>query len=114
MATHVESSSNSPLAGQKLDYEVKLEQDGDRVTGVGRKVSENGSGIVPRAQTPVTLSGTIAGDRLTLNFVERGAERPTQGKFVLLIDEGGTLRGRFSNNAAQSSGRVEARRVPTQ
>jgi cytoskeletal protein RodZ len=114
MATHVESSSDSPLAGQKLGYEVKLEQDGDRVTGVGRKVSENGSGIVSRAQTPVTVSGSITGDRLTLNFVERrGAERPTQGKFVLLIDEGGTLRGRFSNNAARSSGRVEARRVPT-
>ena len=114
MATQVESTSYSPFAGLKLGYEMKLEQDGDRVTGVGRKVTENGSGIGPRAQTPVTLSGTIAGDRLTLTFVERGTERATQGKFVLLVDEGGTLRGRFSSNAAQSSGRVEAHRVSAQ
>ena len=80
---------------------MKLEQDGARVTGVGRKITENGSGIGPRAQTPVTVSGTIAGDRLTLNFVERGTQRPTQGKFVLLVDEEGALRGRFSSNAAQ-------------
>jgi transcriptional regulator with XRE-family HTH domain len=114
LATQVESSSYSPFAGLQLGYEVKLEQDGDRVTGVGRKVTENGSGIGPRAQTPLTVSGTIAGDRLTLTFIERGTERPTQGKFVLLVDEGGTLRGRFSSDAAQSSGRVEAHRVSPQ
>jgi hypothetical protein len=114
LATQVESTSYSPYAGLKLGYEMKLEQDGDRVTGVGRKVTENGSEIGPRAQTPLTVNGTIAGDRLTLTFVERGTQRPTQGKFVLLVDEAGTLRGRFSSNAAQSSGRVEAHRVSAQ
>jgi len=84
------------------------------VTGTGRKVTENGAGIGRRAQTPVTLTGTIDGDRLTLNFVERGTRRQTQGKFVLLVDDRGTLRGRFSSNAARSSGRVEAHRVTTQ
>jgi hypothetical protein len=114
LATQVESSSYSPYAGLKLGYEVKLEQDGDRVTGVGRKVTENGAGIGPRAQTPLTVSGTIAGDRLTLTFVEQGTRRDTQGKFVLLVDDARTLRGRFSSNAAQSSGRVEAHRVSPQ
>jgi cytoskeleton protein RodZ len=112
--THVETSSYKGYAGLKLGYELKLEQDGDRVTGVGRKVTENGAGIGPRAQTPLTVSGTIEGDRLTLTFVERGARRPTQGKFVLLVDDGETLRGRFTSTAAQSSGRVEAHRVSAQ
>ena len=111
LATQVESSSYSAYAGLKLGYEVKLEQDGDRVTGIGRKVTENGAGIGPRAQTPLTVNGTIAGDRLTLTFVEQGTRRETQGKFVLLVDDAGTLRGRFSSDAAQSSGRVEAHRV---
>ncbi|MEO5740246.1 MAG: hypothetical protein ABIS29_06600, partial [Vicinamibacterales bacterium] len=113
LATHVETSSYSRFAGLKLGYEMQLEQEGDRVTGTGRKVMENGEGIVPRAQTPVTVSGKIDGDRLTLNFVERGVRRPTQGKFVLLVDDAGTLRGRFSSDAARSSGRVEAHRVAT-
>ena len=114
LATQVESSSYSPYAGLRLGYEMKLEQAGDRVTGVGRKVTENGAGIGPRAQTPLTVRGTIAGDRLTLTFVEQGTQRETQGKFVLLVDDAATLRGRFSSNAAQSSGRVEAHRVSTQ
>ena len=85
--------SYSGYAGLTLGYEVKLEQDGDRVTGVGRKVTENGAGIGPRAQTPLTVSGTIAGDRLTLTFVERGTQRETQGKFVLLVDNAANTAG---------------------
>jgi cytoskeletal protein RodZ len=114
LATQVESSSLARFEGLKLGYEMELEQEGDRVTGTGKKVTENGNGIGPKAQTPVTVSGTIEGDRLTLNFVERGARRPTQGKFVLLVDDEGTLRGRFSSDAARSSGRVEAHRVTRQ
>ena len=38
---------------------------------------------------------------------------PNPGKFVLILDEAGRLRGRFSSNAAQSSGLVEADRVST-
>ena len=83
------------------------------MTGSGKKITENGNGIGRRGQTPLSLSGTIAGDRLTLNFVERGARRATRGRFVLILDEAGRLRGRFSSNAAQSSGLVEADRAST-
>ena len=114
VATHVESSSLARYEGLNLGYEMQLEQEGDRVKGRGRKITENGAGLHAAAQTPVTVSGTIDGDRLTLNFVERGTRRPTQGKFVLLVDDSDTLRGRFSTSAARSSGRVEAHRVSTQ
>ena len=96
-------ASDSSLQGLKLHYEMKLTQDGDRVAGIGTKIRENEKGM------PVTMTGTIAGDRLTLNFVELGTE--TRGKIVLLVDKAGTLRGRFSSSAAQPSGHVEARRV---
>ena len=112
LATHVESSSYGPFQGLDLGYEIQLKQAGGRVTGAGRKVTERGSGIASRAQTRVQLAGSIDGDRLTLTFTERGARRPTQGKFVLLLDEDGMLRGRFSSTAARSSGTVEAHRVP--
>ena len=113
LKTQVESSSYSRYAGLQLGYEIRLDQKGDRVTGSGRKITENGTDIDPSGQTPLSLSGIIAGDRLTLNFVERGELRSTQGKFVLILDEAGKLRGRFSSSAAQSSGLVEADRVPT-
>ena len=113
LRTQVESSSYSRYEDLQLGYEIRLEQKGDRVTGSGRKITENGNDIDPSGQTPLSLSGTIAGDRLTLNFVERGDWRPTRGKFVLILDEAGKLRGRFSSTAAQSSGLVEADRVST-
>jgi transcriptional regulator with XRE-family HTH domain len=113
LRTQVESSSDSRDADLQLGYEIRLEQKGDRVTGSGRKITENGNDINPPGQTPLSLSGTIVGDRLTLNFVERGDWRPTRGKFVLILDEAGRLRGRFSSTAAQSSGLVEADRVST-
>jgi len=106
-------TGDSSFEGLKLHYEMKLTQDGDRVAGVGTKVSENEKGTGPAAQTPVTMTGTIAGDRLTLNFVELGTRPETRGKIVILIDEAGTLRGRFSSNATPSSGHVEGRRVLT-
>jgi hypothetical protein len=111
LATRVESSSLARFKGLQLGYQMELKQNGDRVTGVGRKIAENGSAIRSRAQTPMSVAGTIDGDRLTLNFTERGTRRPTRGKFVLLLDEAGTLRGRFTSTAARSSGTVEAQRV---
>jgi cytoskeletal protein RodZ len=111
LATHVESSSYQRFEDLRLGYDLQLEQAGNRVTGTGRKVTENGDGISSRVQTPISVAGTINGDRLTLTFNERGARRPTEGKFVLLLDESGTMRGRFSSSAAQSSGTVEAHRT---
>jgi cytoskeletal protein RodZ len=113
LKTQIESSSYSGYAGLQLGYEIRLDQKGDRVTGSGRKISENSDDMNPSGQTLLTLSGTIAGDRLTLNFVERDASRLTRGKFVLILDGAGRLRGRFSSTAAQSSGLVEADRAST-
>jgi transcriptional regulator with XRE-family HTH domain len=110
LTTRVESSSYARFAGLQLGYDIQLRQAGNRVTGAGRKVAENGTGLEGKAQTPVLVEGYIEGERLTLTFTERGARRPTQGKFILLLHEGGTLRGRFSSNAARSSGTVEAHR----
>jgi hypothetical protein len=111
LATRIESSSYARYQGLQLGYDVRLRQEGDRIIGEGRKVSENDGTIARRGQTPISLTGTIDGDRLTLTFNERGAKRATQGKFVLMVDEGGTLRGRFSSTAARSSGTVEAHRL---
>ena len=104
-------TGDSSFQGLKLHYEMKLTQDGDRVAGVGTRVSESDKGTDPGAQTPVRMTGTIAGRRLTLNVVELGTPAETRGEIVLLVDEAGTLRGRFSSSATPSSGHVDGRRV---
>ncbi len=104
LATQVESSKYSHYEGLLLGYELRLDQNGERVTGVGRKIAENG-------QTPIAISGVVDGDRLMLTFIEGGAQRTSRGAVVLQRQQDGTMRGRFTTNAAGSSGSAEARRV---
>ena len=108
--TSVQSSSVTDFVGLRLGYDIQFEQAGNRITGSGRKITENGAAIAAQAQTPISMAGTIAGDRVTLTLTEDGTKRQSQGKFVLLVD-GEALRGRFSSTAAQSSGLVEGHRV---
>ena len=95
----------------QLGYELQLRQAGTRVTGAGRKVTENSKGLSPRLRTRITVDGTIQDNQLTLTFTERGARRPTRGKFDLQLVENNAMRGRFSSDAAKSAGTVEARRA---
>jgi hypothetical protein len=110
LATRVESTSYARFAGLQLGYQIELQRDGDRVTGEGRKVTENGRQLRSKAQTPITIDGTVEGDRMTLAFTEQGTRRPTHGTFELQRDNDESLSGRFSSTAARSSGFVSATR----
>ena len=104
-------TGDSSFQGLTLHYEMKLTQDGDRVAGVGTKVSENETGTGPGAQTPVTMAGTIAGDRLTLNVVELGTQPETRGKIVTTGRGGWNAAGPFlqQRGAGVGSGRSSSR-----
>jgi hypothetical protein len=108
--TVVESSSLSMYEGLRLGYRLQLEHRGSAVRGSGQKILENGKTISGDGQTPITVEGTVDGDRLRMTFTERGARRSSSGTFVLFREGTDGLRGRFSSDAARSAGRVEARR----
>jgi cytoskeletal protein RodZ len=110
LATFVESSSVRDYEGLQLGYQLNLQQNGSRISGEGMKTLENGREIAQFAQTPIIVSGTMDGGRLTLTFTERGRRRDSGGKMILALQEDGVLRGRFSSSAAKSSGTAEARR----
>jgi hypothetical protein len=110
--THIQSTSYSRYEGLHLGYRIQLQQNGARVNGSGTKISEGGNAIRTSGRTPIFVSGTVAGNRLSLTFDELGPRRESHGEFVLLLDEENTLRGRFVSTAAQSSGIVEAHRLP--
>ncbi len=79
--------------------------------GHGVKWTENGRRLASRARTPIIVEGTIEDGRLALTFTEHGIRRISHGTFELQQLNDGSLRGRFSTNAAQSSGRVQAIRL---
>jgi hypothetical protein len=109
--TVVESSSLSMYEGLRLGYRLQLEQRGNTLRGSGLKVLENGNALGGGGQTPITVEGTVDGERLRLTFTERGAQRSSTGTFVLFRDGADGLHGRFASDAARSTGRVEARRA---
>ena len=108
MNTRVVSSVVARYEGLRLGYRLRLEQVGNSVTGTGYKLSENDRAIVTK--TPITLRGDVVGDRVVLTFQERGTRRASNGKLVLHRESDDVLRGRFSSDAAESTGVVDARR----
>ena len=95
-----------------LGFHLKLDQNGNRVRGRGVKWHENGRRVAERARTPISVDGTMVGDRLELSFTERGIRRTSHGSFEMQLADDGSLRGRFSSDAARSSGSSEAIRMP--
>ena len=107
----VQSSSYEPFMGMSLGYRLNLLQDGNRVHGRGFKTSENGVLLLPSQRTPIEVEGRIDGDVLILNFTEIGRARTSRGTMRYRLGSGGALRGRFSSDAADSSGTSSAHRV---
>jgi cytoskeleton protein RodZ len=110
LSTRVDASSLAAYEGLELGYELHLQQAGTRISGEGVKTAENGRSLGRSAQTPILITGTLDGTRLTLSFTERGTQRASAGRMILDLHEDGVMRGRFSSDAARSTGHVEARR----
>jgi serine/threonine-protein kinase len=108
----VESTSYEPFAGMNLGYRLNLVQDGNRVHGRGQKISENDVLLLPSQRTAIEVEGRIEGNQLVLHFTEIGARRTSRGTMRWRIAPGSMLRGRFSSDAAESSGPSVARRLP--
>jgi cytoskeletal protein RodZ len=119
LTTVLERTAYRDLAGLEYGYRLELRQDGNRVTGVGLKATENGREIADAAQAPVRVEGIIDGDRLELTLLEKGPQRVNRGRVMLYADGEGHLRGRFAISAPEGSGtavairrETTARRVP--
>ena len=109
----VESSSYAPYQGMRLGYEVTLFQEGNRVYGQGRKVSENGASLPEAQRTPIDVAGRIEDGEVVLYFTEIGASRTSRGTIRWrLAPVDGSLEGRFATDAANSSGISHGRRLP--
>jgi serine/threonine protein kinase len=113
MEHQVEATTYEPYLGMRLGYVVNLRQDGDRVYGQGRKVSENGTALPPGQRTPIEVAGRIEGGQLVLRFTEIGANRTSRGTIRwTLTAENGAFAGRFASDAANSRGRSSGHRIP--
>ena len=108
VTSQVEAASVDAYKNLLLGFRVELEQRGNRVVGTGHKITENGAPLPARRRTPINLEGTLDGNRLALAFTEHGTRRASAGRFELYLSGDGSFRGRFTSDAAQSSGETIA------
>ena len=111
LTNRIESATNATFKNLALGFELRLKQDGNRVTGTGTKVTENGKALAAGRKTPITVEGTLDGHQLKLKFTERGAQRASSGQLSLELTDDGTLRGSFTSDAANARGSSVAQRA---
>jgi len=89
-----DEGANGEVATNRVAYYVRLEHRGTQIVGSGYRVSEDRAEAAS-SQQPVSVRGTLSGERLTLNFSGRDRER-----FVLYRSDDGVFRGRFRRDGA--------------
>ena len=106
------AAREADLQDMLLGYEITLVQEGNRLYGGGLKVSENGV-LLPRARrTPIDVAGRIENGQVVLNFTETGASRTSRGTIRWRVAPGDDdVEGRFSSDAAGTSGASSGRRL---
>ncbi len=108
----VEQTSFQAYKNMEIGFNVSINQDGKEFTGKGQKISENGRSLPAAGRTPIEVKGTIDGDKVEATFLESGAMRKTNGRFVWRIDKGsGGLTGTFISTAARTRGKSAATKM---
>lgn len=100
----VDKTSYPAFANLRIGYRLSILQAGEKFTGEGEKVSENGVTLPSGGRTKIHLTG-IAGRTITARFIEEGTRRKTGGTFEWKPDaKGNVMIGTFVSTAANSSG----------
>jgi hypothetical protein len=108
LTTELESPAGERLAASGSGYRFELTENGGRVSGVARKVAENGEVVDPAVHPPLAVEGTFDGKRLIMTLSRSRRSPGAEGKFVLYPENDGVMRGRFG--VAGVMGVAEGRR----
>ena len=108
----IDTTAYGSFKNMKIGFDLSIDQTGSTFTGKGRKVSENGHSLPASGRTPIHVRGSVKGDRIEATFIEDGAARKSNGRFVWRLDKSGRgLTGNFATTAARSSGKSSAIRM---
>jgi hypothetical protein len=109
----VESSDYAAYRGLRIEYLVRLRQEGAWILGEGHKFAERDLVLPASRRTPIAIAGTISGSSVTVSLVEHGHRRESSGDFSWTLDDArGRMVGTFRSEAAASRGSSVAERLP--
>jgi hypothetical protein len=102
----VEKTNYKSFHNLQLGFRLKISQNGKQFTATGEKFSENGQTLPADSRTPITVTGSIEGDKVIATFVEDGLRRRSNGRFEWTLQNGGDkLTGTFVSSAGNNRGR---------
>jgi hypothetical protein len=101
----VEKTNYKSFHNMQLGFRLKINQKGKEFTATGEKFSENGQTLPANSRTPITVTGSIEGDKVIATFVEDGRRRRSNGRFEWTLQGGDRLTGTFVSTAANNRGR---------
>jgi hypothetical protein len=107
----VGETSYKSFVNLRIGYRLVINQNGSNFTAKGEKLFENGRMLPLSGRTGIHLNGAVEGETIEAGFVEEGARRQSNGRFMWRLDQEGTLmKGKFVSTAANSSGTSVATR----
>ena len=101
----VEKTNYKSFHNMQLGFRLKINQKGKEFRATGEKFSENGQTLPANSRTPITLTGSIEGDKVIATFVEDGRRRRSNGRFEWTLQSGDRLTGTFVSTAGNNRGR---------
>jgi hypothetical protein len=101
----VEKTNYKSFHNMQLGFRLKINQKGKEFTATGEKFSENGQTLPANSRTPITVTGSIEGDKVIATFVEDGLRRRSIGRFEWTLQGGDRLTGTFVSTAGNNRGR---------
>jgi len=111
VTNRIESSAEAEGERLNVGYRLLLTQDGNRISGTGRKWMENGRSLPTLEQSTVAVDGVIQGRTIQLRLTERGSSPAGAGTLTLNMTDRDVLQGSFTNQVTQSTGSTQARRT---
>lgn len=105
------ASQYDPYKNVVYGYKIHLQEKNSSIVGAGEKYWENRKEIPYKQHTPISLSGNISGDLMTLSYKLKGSKRDTIGSIRLQRSAKSKLIGKFKGTAADVSGSVLATKL---
>jgi hypothetical protein len=110
MTSEIEHAQLTTYVGMKIEWVLHLTQSGNGLQGTAEKIAVNAEKIDFNSRTTLNLHGTLEGNKFTMNFIENGSQRETNGTFIGEFSNK-EFTGTFSSTASDSKGKISGRKL---
>jgi len=110
MITEISDSKFSSYKGMTVQWKMFVCENGNVIKGTGEKIKINNVFLDAKDRTTLEFEGSIKDDKIAINYTEFGKLRKTSGIIIANLGHD-QFSGTFSQSAADTTGKVEAKKI---